>query len=517
MSNKTYKIRPYARLLTMLGEQLIKNEQIALAELIKNSYDADADWVKVSFVDFGENMEIKPNSKIIIEDNGEGMTLKTIEKNWMNPATPNKLANEGEEKKSHEKERIIQGEKGIGRYATLKLGRKTTIITRSKNSKDEFVLNFDLSSYDDNFLKENGQEKELFIDDIEISVSTRNPKIFEDRVVKVNNQLFKEDNNKGTRIEISNLKGSWNKNKIKNVYREISKLESIFDKIFEKEAKYKFEIGFEIDGSRETFSQEELKKLETLLEYSSVLKITEGKYSERGGYYSFKLNGNPKKIDLSSTQIRGIKLFKDRFFRSNDLFNEEHWRNPACGDFGFNFFIFDFSAKENSKYYLQIIDKKLLKEHRIYLYRDGIRVAPYGDPDDDWLQIDVMRGTGRAGFFLSNDQVVGFIDISKKNNPKLRDKTNREGLIEEGDSTRDFITLIQTLLFYIRQHPYKQYQEKIKDQTAHQIHKSEKIAKDFEDLKEKAAKNQVILSAVNNLSKAYNLERNYFAKRIETT
>ena len=51
--DKTLKIRPYARLLTMLGEQLIKNEQIALAELIKNSYDADAEWVKVRFVDFG--------------------------------------------------------------------------------------------------------------------------------------------------------------------------------------------------------------------------------------------------------------------------------------------------------------------------------------------------------------------------------------------------------------------------------------------------------------------------------
>ena len=46
------KIRPYARLLTMLGEQLIRDEQIALAELIKNGYDADADWVKVSFIGF---------------------------------------------------------------------------------------------------------------------------------------------------------------------------------------------------------------------------------------------------------------------------------------------------------------------------------------------------------------------------------------------------------------------------------------------------------------------------------
>ena len=78
MDKRIFKIRPYARILTMLGDQLIKNEQIALTELIKNSYDADADWVKVSFENFGKNLEVYNDSKIIIEDNGEGMTLESI-------------------------------------------------------------------------------------------------------------------------------------------------------------------------------------------------------------------------------------------------------------------------------------------------------------------------------------------------------------------------------------------------------------------------------------------------------
>ena len=67
-------IRPYARLLTMLGDQLIKNEQIAVTELMKNSYDADADWVKVSFENFGKDYKIQDDSRIVIEDNGRGMT-----------------------------------------------------------------------------------------------------------------------------------------------------------------------------------------------------------------------------------------------------------------------------------------------------------------------------------------------------------------------------------------------------------------------------------------------------------
>ena len=175
MENKTFKIRPYARLLTMLGEQLIKNEQIALAELIKNAYDADADWVKVSFVNFGEKMVLSDSSKIIIEDNGCGMSLGTIEKSWMNPATPNKKAEKGEEKRTLVKNRVIQGEKGIGRFAILKLGRKITITTRPQNSNEEYVIDYDLSNYDDDFLSINGQEKELFIDDISINVYPQNP------------------------------------------------------------------------------------------------------------------------------------------------------------------------------------------------------------------------------------------------------------------------------------------------------------------------------------------------------
>ena len=68
--NETLTIRPYARLITMLGDQLIKNELIALVELIKNSYDADASWVKVSFIDFAPDYSLTSTSKIIIEDDG---------------------------------------------------------------------------------------------------------------------------------------------------------------------------------------------------------------------------------------------------------------------------------------------------------------------------------------------------------------------------------------------------------------------------------------------------------------
>jgi signal transduction histidine kinase len=102
-------------------------------------------------------------------------------------------------------------------------------------------------------------------------------------------------------------------------------------------------------------------------------------------------------------------------------------------------------------------EKDLLKHHRVYLYRDGIRVYPYGDPDDDWLQVDVIRGTQSARSMFSNDQTVGYVTISQAENPELRDKTNREGLLEAGPATGDLVALIQTVLSYLRAKPYEQY------------------------------------------------------------
>ena len=156
------KIRPYARLITMLGDQLIKNERIALVELIKNAYDADAEWVKVTFLNFNNDFTVNENSKIIIEDNGNGMNREIIEKHWLNPATPEKTKRK-RIKYVTDKGRIIQGEKGIGRFAIFKLGKKVDICTRRRlqNLEGKFideaetvenVLSYDFTEYDEDFL-----------------------------------------------------------------------------------------------------------------------------------------------------------------------------------------------------------------------------------------------------------------------------------------------------------------------------------------------------------------------------
>ncbi|MGR3178440.1 MAG: ATP-binding protein [Candidatus Anammoxibacter sp.] len=509
------KIRPYARLLTMLGEQLIKNERIALVELIKNAYDADADWVKISFEDFGENFEIDSKSKIIIEDNGEGMTEDVIKKAWMNPATPNKYIKDGV-RLTATKKRIIQGEKGIGRFSILKLGRSIKVYTKPLNSKEEYVIDYDLSRFDDDYLTEDGINKEIFIDDILIPVYTQKAKHFLERDVRINNKIFQK-NLKGTRIEISDLKGTWSFTKLNDAYRDVLKLESIFTKLFGKkeQKKNQFQIGFEFNKEKYSIGDEFIEKLKNLLENNSVFQITNGVFDNKKNEYRFKLNGKNMVVNFDDPNIRGKKVCREHF---EDIKTKEK-RYPSCGSFKYNFFIFDFAPNAPAKYQLDRNDKDLLKKHRIYLYRDGIRVYPYGEPNDDWLQIDTLRGVYGAGQFFSNDQIVGWVEITKEGNKKLKDKTNREGLISFDEGEDDFIGAIQTILSYIRKHPYDIYRNNLQSKKSQEIFKTEQVQKDFDSLKKHFDKIQdkKSLSLISKTEKQYLAERRFLVQRAETT
>jgi hypothetical protein len=215
--SETLNFKPYARLLTMLGDQLIKNERIALVEIIKNAYDADAGWVKVTFSGFRNDYEFGPDSKIIIEDDGIGMTRSLLTDHWVSPATPvKKIGKQNQDTTA--KGRKIQGEKGIGRFAILKLGKTVSIVTRPEGMQSEYTLDLDLSAYDDDFLKENNKDKVLYLNDIPITLSTASKaRIIREGDVALGKRRVQRKPH-GTRIEISNLRGAWTESKVADVY-----------------------------------------------------------------------------------------------------------------------------------------------------------------------------------------------------------------------------------------------------------------------------------------------------------
>lgn len=230
-----------------------------------------------------------------------------------------------------------------------------------------------------------------------------------------------------------------------------------------------------------------------------------------------------KEILLDDPALKVLYVYKKAFAEIEEDTTEEKsstkkkiiFRKPECGPFDFKFFIFDLN-KKSGKFSLQTDQKNIIKKHRIYLYRDGIRVYPYGDPEDDWLNIDVIRGTQSAGQVFGNDQVVGYIEITHDNNPKLIDKTSREGLIEEGNATRDFTGLIQSLLSYIRGKDYAQYLLKEKSKKPVEIYKENRIEESIKVL-QATVSDPSTLTIVNKIKSDYKLEKDYLIQRAEKT
>ena len=167
------------------------------------------------------------------------------------------------------------------------------------------------------------------------------------------------------------------------------------------------------------------------------------------------------------------------------------------------------NAKNDSRYGLNEAQKKIVKEHRVYLLRDGVRVLPYGNPDDDWLMIDMMRGTISASINFSNDQVVGRVNITKADNEHLKDKTNREGLIDDDYYTQDFICIIQTLLAYLRKTSYKRYLDNQKKKDSIDKQKKDAVKNAIEILAEKFSENKTASTLITQLKSSYQKEKKY--------
>ncbi|ORE89770.1 ATP-binding protein [Aurantimonas sp. 22II-16-19i] len=544
MTDEPLRFKPYARLLTMLGDQLIRNEQVALAELIKNSYDADASWVKVSFNDFDENFRPGPAASIVIEDDGLGMSSELIRNHWVNPATPVKRLGKKSNQRTTPSGRIIQGEKGIGRFALLKLGRDIRMTTRPTGAADENVVGLKLAAFDEDFLKD---DRAMFLDELEISLNSVSPAvtIVEGDVDLGGRKRVRRPH--GTRIEVSPPIGSWSRAKVEKVFEDLARLQTIFGSDFTQgaidasddvdtaelsdpvedvgrdasaeEASEDFIIYIYRNGLHEPFGTEMRGRLATLIAENSVFRI-EGNYIEATRTFEFNINGRFRILHLDDAAITGMAVFRD-FLKRNELKPEDvSDLRTNCGPFGFSFSVFDFSTDAKGPLLLEKDDKEFIKKHRIYLYRDGVRVYPYGDPDDDWLLIDVRRGTVRASEFLSNDQVVGYVSISQEDNEELRDKTSREGLVDTGKAVDDFRSLLQVFLAWVRKDPYQHYQIARKQSGDVEVFKSGRV-QDLMDAAVEASSAEGVPASVRNTiaqaSRDYRTERRYLVQRAENT
>ena len=506
-------IRPYARLLTMLGEQLIKNDRVALVELLKNSYDADASIARVAFVDFSDGLQAEPGSTLVLVDDGDGMTEAVVRDHWLNPATAVKADRKATSPKTT-KNRTIQGDKGIGRFAMFKLGSSATIVTRARGSDSELVLDYNLAFLDSDARDSDDIDENLdrpaFLDEVRVNLTLRPPQVFDG----ANPEGIESAH--GTRIEVRTLRSSWNDRMARRVFDDVARLQPLMPaKEFElPEASNEFRVEFWKDDEQLPYRTDFAQRLQDLFTERAVLRV-DGFFVCDPSELMLEFDGELHSLRLDDSTLAGLQVHKNYFAQPKD--SPRGTANLACGPFSFSFFVFDLDSTSPARHRLDTEEKRLVKEHRIYLYRDGVRVLPYGDPQDDWLQLDVIRGTQAASRVLSNDQSVGFVHISHANNPRLRDKTNREGLLDEGDAYNDFVAVLQTVIAYARAKPYARYLSQKRRRNEVTGRQQVDVTKSLNDLQKDPALPNALQPKVKKISTTYSRERKFLTMRAERT
>lgn len=426
LDSGSFVFRPRARLIKTIGEELISNDNVAITELVKNSYDAGSQIVEITFngevkekeysikkgrrtIVSKEKYIVSKDASIIILDEGYGMDFDTIQKAWMEPATNYKKKAENKNIST----RKFTGEKGIGRFAAAKLSKQLELITK-QFGKDEIVVKFNWNDFSD---------EESYLEDVKI-----------DWVIRPAQEI----KNCGTILKLIDLNEDWNETKISELRVALSRL---LNPIVPTED---FLISICLPS---VFGD----SLSGLIERPETLN--------RPNYYikgSVSKDGRPKDIVFYSK----IKGEEENLTLSETLFNAN---KPYCvGSFAFDFKIWNRDSES-----INALESEMASETNsivrnakndlddlcgISIYRDNVRVLPYGNHNNDWVRLDIRR-VNNPTLRLSNNQIVGYVSIGLESNPLLKDQSNREGIVES-QAFEDLKDCIKIILNEVEQRRY---------------------------------------------------------------
>ena len=416
-SERIAKFKPRARLLLQLGDQLIKNVSIALLELAKNAYDADASKVTI-IMHHPESIE---NGCIEIEDDGFGMTADVVENVWLEPGSSYKQEQFIERRVTPKFHRLPIGEKGIGRFGAHKLGNLIELTTKSANSKEVSVC-IDWTKF----------AEHRYLEDVLI------------KIIEHEHPTYFVDGKTGTRIVIKGFRKEWERGIARNVIRAITSITSPF------ETMDSFTPLFQIPDKTGWFDG--IITWDKVCDYSLFqFDATISGNSLTAFLYKFtpwntmtKLHG--REIDIYDPMVENNLRITDDENQPVDL------KSYKIGTIKFKGYIFDLdtfimkmgvSDKSGFKSYLK-------SNGGVRVFRDGLRVYDYGEPENDWLSLDYRRFQ-QPTKAISNNLIVGAIDLSRDESSDLEEKTNREGFVSNDaynafkNSILHVISLVETL------------------------------------------------------------------------
>jgi signal transduction histidine kinase len=433
-----FTFRPRARIMRTLGQELISSEAVALIELVKNAYDADATKVLIRFIGTLE----EGKGVIEVVDNGHGMSMDIIKTAWMEPATNSKRTR----RKSEELKRKMLGEKGIGRFACSRLTDELELITRRKTATKEIYALFDWTQFDND---------DLYLDEIEILAEAREPKDIcpkgttEILWAKDKKQPKPDDLQHGTILRMNRLKKRWSSAEFADLQRDLSRLVSPFEQF--SDFSIRLELPEEFSGYSKEISSPEIIKYPHYVIKGKV--EGDGKFSFKTRVYASGLTKDLKGQFLWGTKKDEPDLLmyneeQSSHFAESIPHEELEERKIQTGSLDIELRFWDRddlgNIEQKTGSTIQDVRRDLDAVAGINIYRDGFRVLPYGEPKDDWLRLDLRR-VNKPTWKFSNNQIVGFVSITSGENPNLKDQSNREGL-DENQALKDLRKILLSLL-----------------------------------------------------------------------
>jgi len=460
------KFKPRARSLDLLGRQQIAGVPTALNELFKNAYDAYADNVEVDYY--------REHDQFILRDDGYGMSKSDFENRWLTLGTESKLeTTAGIEKPSIDKSkatRYVMGEKGIGRLAIAAIGPQVLVITRSR--KDGVLGEYVVAFINWTMFELPGVD----LEEIEIPVKTFNNKedITEQEILSL------------IKTVKQNLESLKNKTDLSVYQRALEQLTNykFYNSFLNFEFGPKIENGgtqFIISPTNESLEIDlrpkkageisELQKM--LLGFTSPILTEKAPIEPKFRLYDIGTDKPSELIsgtsfitqdDYTATDhhIEGefdeYGNFKGKLsiYHMTDQ-HEEIILNKSknkirCGGFKFKFGYLQGQSRDSllEKNIHTKLSNKLDQLGGVYVYRDGIRILPYGRTSFDFLNIELRRTQHAGNYFFSHRRMIGAVELSRKNNSSLKEKAGREGF-STNLAYRDFVETLENFLIKLAQ------------------------------------------------------------------
>lgn len=376
-----------AGLIQRLGYELVGRAETAVSELIKNSYDADATIVDVDFVD-----SYQSGGTLVISDNGTGMTENQLINGFMRISSTDKIHNPT----SEIFKRTKAGRKGIGRFATQRLGQQLTIVTQTKDASQAIKITIDWERYT--------IDKDL-------------------TSIMFPIEEIEKEKEEGTTLRIVNLRDGWSDAAIKRVFRYVLDLfqpDYLSDKSRNSNFAIKNENSFKVNFNRIQNNQ----KLQILNDQIDVFDKSLAIFE---GYVDKEHNGI---LTITSESLGLNDILSIDFAEAEKQFKE-------LSDVYFKIHYFIYNRPQYYRGKISNTDLKRIQDlsqtaSGVRLYRNGFRVLPYGEPTDDWTRVD-RRWTsesGKTNVPLSNRSLFGFVEIADTEGMMFEETSSREGLIE---------------------------------------------------------------------------------------